>query len=941
MLDPPDTSDAIHVLKLLRPHSEPVEVQRACQLSSRFVTDNKFLLNRATYTPLCGLLLQKIAPLLSPSHTSTSAVLSPAQCQLITPLFDTCFLRGIPAVAFRQLTSVLAKQLPSEPSTESRSDPRAVVARTLVLFVARSTGGAQRLAQVISNVDDDDIGSGNNNDVVNTLVHLPSRLLNVLFSKSDATSDDNDYAGSDDGIDSNDYSNNNTKLYTNNAATSGLPISESEYVHTLCEALYLQPTTSDVVREGVVRALLSRIITLGYAPALISTLVNHNDVTKAQALLKLATSSRVHALLRGLLEAPVQDSRGEWFVRSILTYLIAHDRAARDACIYRIPFTRPLFRSPRMSLIRLVSTMCNITTLDGTNKPDAIHIDALTTAAENWSDESFALGADVAMQRQVTRLLLYYLCQTAPSANHVRDSKTVARPSVTVDIARGVQIRLDESDIRLRRHAMVIAEAASRHAGDPKPLKFDRTGLSETRRNVQKTIGDNAKDDDGDSDFSDIALSVGQPGSEIELEGDRSCMPTTAEQERACEVISEAVQVTDLTFSGDTVRTEGQNGADDSSRRHNRVVQHDWPVRNDFDDWQGEDDWSSSDSYEQTSSEDADQNAALYADEEALRKKLHAPDSVGRLLIFIREMNSAEGGAVTIPPETALAALRSIKLRADARRGTDALRIAALDLCLDLSIFEPERYPDNAVDALKLARESALTSVLRLDIGPTGCGLVSRVVCGPSADIGRRLETLTILTNAVRQEAEFVNSQDGNVVRGLRRGTQLLAEQFAHIFHTLVSALCAENAGNADFINVEGRDSELWARALVTLAALARGAGATLEGSAMRKELLSVTLDRVIPSVRADVVVRRAMALVLGSAVDNMTENELSQAFQGSSSNAVIYLREADIDDKDLSRLADRALEWLVAAAQDDADVGVRRFAALGMHKWAAHANLD
>lgn len=939
------TNDAIRFLQTLRlPPEGEDEVKRACQAACDFVTDGKHPLNRGTYTPLCRLLLEKITPLLTSPYKSSSATLSSTNRQLVTRLFDTSFLRGIPIVAFTELTATLAKSS-FHTNTGPNADSRSVVARTLVLFVARSIGGTQRLAQVIAHVDDAEVGSVNDSDVVNNLVHLPSRVLNILFSKPDTNEDDDDDDAAADQIDNsysnNDFSDDSIEHDFKNATTSKLPLSEHEYMHTLCEALYLQPDTSDIVRERVVRALLSRIITLGYAPTLISVLISHSDVAKSQRLLKLAASSRVHSLLRALLEAPVQNSHSEQFVRSVLTYLVVHDRAARDSCIYRIPFSRPLLRSPRLSLTRLVTTVCNLSISDE-NNVEAVCTDALTTAVENWSDEAFALGADVSMQRQVTRLLLYYLLHSAVLVTAPRGFATLTLPSVTLDIARGVQTRLDESDIRLRRHAMVIAEAASRHARDPKPLKFDRTGLSDSRRSIQKTIGDSTANEDGDSDFSDIALSVGRPGPVIENEIDANFTSSSfaLDQKEAIKTPSEATKLNGPGSSTEPECIKRQTDEVSNGRKRNLVVRHNWPCLTGSDDWQEEDDWSSVESYEQTSSEDESRSPNDYGDEEALRKKLQAPDSVWRLLAFIREMNSSDGGAVTIPPETALSALRSVKSRADTRRGTNAFRIAALDLCLDLSIFDPERFPDDTVDALKLARESALTAVLRLDIGVAGAGLVSQVICGPSADVGRRLETLSILTNAVRLEAEFVNAQGVNIVRGLRRGTQLLAEQFVHVFHTLVSSFCAEKAGSADFINVEGRDSELWARALIALAALARGAGATLEGSAMRKELLSVVLDRVAQSVRADVVVRRAMALVIGSAVDNMTENELSQVLEGSSNTAVIYVHEADVDDKNLSRLADRALEWLVAAARDDADVGVRRFAGLGLRKWATHSNI-
>lgn len=932
-------NDVIQVLQTLQSSPGGDEVERACYAVRNFITDKKSNLSRATYISLCRLLLEKITPFLTSSHSPASATLSSTNRRLITRLFDTCFLQGIPIVAFRELTTRLVKSS-SHPSTDPNVDPRAVIARTLVLFVAHTTGGTQRLAQVIAHSDDADIEGANDTDVVNNLVHLPSRLLNILFSQSDTDDDVENAHLFSSIISDNDCNDNRTKLDSKGSTDTKLPLSEREYMRTLCEALYLQPKTSDIVRERVVRTLMSRIITLGYAPTLVSVLISHNDVTKAQELLKLAASSRAHALLRALFEAPVKSSHSEQFVRDVLACLVTHDRAARDACIYRIPFSRPLLRTPRLSLTRLVTTMCNFRTSDEDNIHDSVRDDALMTAIENWSDEAFALGADVSMQRQVTRLLLYYLRHTAASNSALRGVTAFPSSSVTLDIARGVQLRLDESDIRLRRHAMVIAEAASRHAGDPKPLSFDRIGLDDSLRSIKKTIGDNATDEDGDSDFSDIALSVGQPRPHDEKERNENVSPASvaSDEKRMSKAASDLTR-NDSHVNHGTEYSKRKTDKADSEQNRDLVVRYKWPCRELSDDWQGEDDWSSVDSFEQTSSEDEDRDPHTYRNEEALREKLHAPDSVGRLLAFIREMNNSDGGAVTIPPEAALPALRLIKSRADTRRGTEAFRIASLDLCLELSIFDPERYPDDTMDALKSARELALTAVLRLDIGVAGAGLVSQVVCGPSADVGRRLETLSILSNAVRLEAEFVNAQGTKVVRGLRRGTQLLAEQFVHVFHTIVSSFCAENAGNADFINVEGRDNELWARALIALAALARGAGATLEGSAMRKELLSVVLDRVAPSVRADVVVRRAMALVIGSVVDNMTENELSQAFRGSSNSTVIYIREAGVDEKDLSRLADRALEWLVATAEDDADVGVRRFAALGLRKWATFAN--
>lgn len=930
----PSNTDVIQVWQKLPQQASANELEIACQSAYSFVTDKQRAVHGSTYTHLCRLLLDKVPLWLTWSRSQTTLTTSKSlQHQYnITRFFDDCFLKGNPVIAFAELTSVLTSDLSSK---ESRASA-VIVARTLVLFVNASNGGAQRLAQIISHVGNSDAGSNSEADIVNNLIHLPSRLLNVLYShfKSNGQDQELDLMTGSCDIDENRDQGDNT-IGETNWASGDFPITENDYMETLCEALHMQTSTLDVVRNHIEGALLSRIITLGYAHAIVSVIIRHKDTKKAQLLLTRVAPSRIQQIGFALLDADVNFAGdSDRFVRNTVIDLVQRNRAVRDAFMYRIPFSRPLFRHPRRSLLRLVKAISSAQKYDDVNANQDLCV-ALITAAENWSDESFTLGADITIQRQVTRLLLYYLRQGYSLGLSTENlSLSTSIQSIPLIIGRGVQIRLDESDVRLRRHAMVVAEAASRFARDKNPLTFDRAEMVNNRRNIQRIIGDDPTGDGADSDFSDLARSVGQ---------DRSC----SEENR--DILYDTFNCTDKTggsaFEEETIckdfpRSNSDNcGKNKTNTKLNCIVRCNWPQSKLEDNWQQDDDWSSTESYELTSSDDEGRYESMDVVEEALRKKLNAPDSVARFLELLREMNSSDGGAITVPSETALAALRSIATRADARRRVNALRTAALDLCLDISTFDSERYPDDVVTMLKTAREEALIAVIRLDIGLTGAGMITGIVCGPSADIGRRLETLTVLTNAVQKESRFVEMQVEKVERGLRRKTQILAEQFMLVFRTLADMLCTERAGNADFINMEQRDCELWARALVLFGALAHGAGATTEGIAMRRGLLSITLDRVSVSVRADVVVRRAMAVVFGSVVDGMTDGEISQALQGAANDVILSVQDLSTNDSNLEQLADRALEWLALAAESDADVGVRRFARLGLQRWAARAN--
>lgn len=838
------------------------------------------------FTTLCIALIDVVLPRL-------------AQHDYLLPKFQDIFMFGVPSVSFFLLSSGLTSSKDSF-CVES-------LATTLIHFVSDSS----RISHVIS--------KPHNTDLVNHLLHLPSRMSNILLSK-----------------------NTNVEL-----------LDETAYFSILATAIFIQPTTSDTQRDRIISELLARLVVMRKSNIIVSTFLNrafadsHSDldvkVKLVVSFLQKAPPSSMHHLTRALIDDG--QCKSESFLISVLSRLLLINRSARSAVFYEIPFRHPLLSQVRRATRRIVRSLYQ--------DADLIN-EGLIASAEMWSAEEFALGAGVKLQRQVTRLLLYYLRAAAklnPKDHDKRDDQ------VMMIIVEGVHARLNEEDIRIRRHAMVVGEAASRHARDENLLTFDRDGMKQARKEQNRIIGDDEPDDGGDSDFSEIGHGVGSgeksPFDDDDSEGDDTNIVlnsiadnVNSDRMKSGNDKASAEMMADINKPNGSSITSGNS----KGRRASSNVVYTWPEPA-TEDWENEDDWESPDEYQSSSDDEvmfgehASSRSELKRNVATLRKKLPAPMSVGRLLELLREMNGSDSGAVTVQVEEAIAAMRVIGAHTSSKmeERTSAIRPAAPSICVELVRFEAERYPDEAVEELLNAREKALVSIIQVDVAACGTELVQTVICGGTADIGRRLYALSVLSKAVASSQALTHDKRSDdrtptksiVVTPQQRALQPYGsdgtiarvrktEGLTLIFRALVDGVCA--GAGADFVEPDGRDCRVWAQALVTLATLADAAGKGTHGRWMRGELMDVAMNRVA-RINGDPMVRRAIALVLGHVIDGMADDELSAAFV-EKGDIVLLVR--DKDERDVPR---KSVEWLQNATEDDADVGVRRFAVVAIRK--------
>eukprot|EP00178_Gracilaria_changii_P019037 TRINITY_DN55462_c0_g1_i1.p1 TRINITY_DN55462_c0_g1~~TRINITY_DN55462_c0_g1_i1.p1 ORF type:complete len:906 (-),score=116.86 TRINITY_DN55462_c0_g1_i1:5732-8449(-) len=815
-------------------------------------------------------------------------------------MFERFFLHGNHSIAFRELCNALALN----------SDFGEVVAGILVVFVSKKTAGVRRLTEVLSRAT--------HSDLVSSLLHLPSRVTNVLMRTSLT-----------------EYENNNL-------------INEQEYFETLSEAIFHQSLTPDIERKSMLKDLIARMVIMKHSETLVQRFLDHENVEKLSQLMSLAPHRSIAPLSRALLTQRVESTRSEEELRETLCILLRQDPVARDACIHVLPFERPVFRRPKKSLKRLVHA---VTQGCGAQVAD----DALMTASEIWSSEAFASSEDMSMQRQVTRIILYYLKYTA----HKRKYASSISNSVMMVLVDGVHERLNANDIRIRRHGMVIGEAASRFCGDKKVLKFEREGSSSVRKIEKETIGDDMMEDGGDSDFSDLAEGVGRDA--------HSCKETKGKDssEQGEQVQAEADVPKQYVSSAEDYSKEDALRARRKSRRRQRLI---WPQSDRCEEWQQEDDWSSIESHSMTTSSEEGEdtlysNRALEQDYVELRKKLSAPMSVPRLLGLLIEVNKSNGGTIVVDANVAAAALRTLASRAEANFTTNStLRSAAVELCLEVVRIDADRYPDIDMPELVAARSEAFHRVVQMDIGACGSALVERVICGKMSDIRHRLEALGVLAKAVRSAHErvFFQRKDsgrkegvevkqityvgeptkllkhsldkwrGRQDKGVRTAVHIPAwdvDGIWRVYHTLASRLC--EGGGASFVQIEERDIEVWAQGILTLATLGCYGGSGAQGAEMRFAVIEIAMRRVT-RLKADSAVRRALALALSIVIGGMEDREVRAILVGGASDVIIFP-----DDDEVVDIGREAFEWLQRAAEGDADIGVRRFAMMTLRKWS------
>ncbi|PXF45463.1 hypothetical protein BWQ96_04761 [Gracilariopsis chorda] len=386
------------------------------------------------YTLLCRTLLDKVSPVLIRNH---DPIIEEAWIHM-----EKFFLFGSPAIAFDELCSIL----------NVNPEFGEVAARILVLFVSKSTGGVSRLTHVLQRA--------NRPEIVTSLLHLPSRITNVLLS---------------------------TSLTEPNPQEM---VDEDEYFGSIADAMFHQPLTSDVERESIMKDLIARMVTLKRSETLIHRFVLLGNTDKLVSMVSVAPHRALDPLLRALLDQKLETRRQEKQMSDALGSLLRDNVFVRDVCTHVIPFQRPLFRRPRTALKRLARIVVRTCAHD-------IAEDALMTAAERWSSEDFSAFEDIRVQRQITRLLLYYLKYTSKSQT---ESTSIAH-SVMMTLVDGVHARLDANDVRLRRHGMVVGEASSRYSRDKTVLHFERERAKDVQQLEKRAIGDDLAEDGGDTDF--------------------------------------------------------------------------------------------------------------------------------------------------------------------------------------------------------------------------------------------------------------------------------------------------------------------------------------------------------------------------------------------------------------------------------------------------------
>lgn len=849
-------------------------------------------IHSSQYTLIARALVDKVAPRLS--------TLPPAFSDLACTHLESILLNGDAAVAFGELTTAIRT------FSTAGAD---VIARTLTLFVDERLGAVGRLRRVLS--------SGDVRDYVSMIVHLPSVLRNVLCE---------------------------TAL---DGCKVESVVEDGVYFGTVAEAVYLQTNTSDAVRDQALAELLRRLVRMKLATVLVRRWLRKGNVRKIVTTALRAPQVAVPDLMHALFNLKCDDATSSQVLSKVTVALVSESPVACEACIGRIPFERPLLTRQRTGLKRIARAV------HVGGGMDAL-VRAMNVVAERWSAEEFSIQADMQLQRQVTRLLLYYLRR----ARDVEETRVmIGEESLMMILVQGVHHRLGDNDLRIRRHGMIIGEASSKHCDEKKPLKFEREGMKEGRRDEARVIGDDRFEDGGDSDFSELADRVDKDLSDEDVEDEYGDNETARRRE---DTGTERDDVKHITDANAAMAREEKNPADREGQHSKRLIdakaESFWSrgsatqAR-----WAAEDDWSSMGSYESSSSDsDADAGTSRWrTDYERIRRKIAAPMSVVRLLGLLREVNANDGGGLNVEAKTCLAALKMVKRLAEEgfgkRRGV--LRECGGEVLVEISGMDVERYPDEYVGGLEEAREDAMLKLVEMDVVGCGMRLVEEVICGKGSDVGKRSEGMRILSAGVRgakeravdmskreverrlkEEKKEGNGEIGRVTRRLsrRRKEEVVVkgelregwddEGLGRLFYRLLGGLC--EGGGGEFLDVIGRDSQLWASGLLCGIALAGAAGVSKEGCEMREEILRVVVEKVIREC-GDVSVRRACALALGAVVESMGEVEVEGMFG-----------RREIEVVEIEGVVEEGVEWLSRAAERDADVGVRRLAGRTLGIW-------
>lgn len=806
--------------------------------------------------------------------------------------FDSVFLNGAAHVAFDALADAL------RPQTAGAD----VLARTALLFAAERAGGNRRLAAVLAHAPHAGIAPGR---IAAALAHLPSRIANVA-------------------------------LATRSAADPTL-LDEGDHARALAHAIIAQPAARDPTRDALVTALLGALIRLGCASEVAVAWAAAGDAQRAARASAIAPDTCIVPLLRAFLELPRENST---FSSAACKALLRASATARFAAVQPLQLAKPPLRRPRISVPRLVGS------LRETEGSDAI-AKALHEAASVWSGQNFAVHADFRLQRHLTRLVLFYIRALYGTLDEKRED-------VMVVLAQGVTHRLDHGDERIRRYGMVIGEAFSRFCGDEKPLKFPRSSNGPSNNSSEL----DAEDDGGDSDFSAVAN-----------DEERDYLLVESEENILDENPEAGKSSSDIISSNDSPEHNIEkpsyvHGDKKFSKRKRRQAQSSWEYQ-DTDNappaaWELEDDWSSLDGI--SSSDESDEEEltmrlhATRKDYEAVRAKVGAPMSISRVLGMLRTANSGTDASLDYDAQVVVSTLRTISTRARASRRGDSLYLAAVELCRATFHVASDRFPDEYVDIVAAARRDTVLALATLDIAGVGAFLITDVAVGEHADLSRRSNALSLLTEASRAVSAIVPTQNEpkatkskakhptiqQVGTVTRRHAHSLAARKVHSDRDDIASRALNSftvcAGKLFFLLANGlssprkhsvlapfaeTDPAIYAQSLATLAALLSLAG---EGCLQRRDMAQALTELAVrASTHSDTAVRRAAAISAGAAAAATSPSDLAERW--TMTNAQVSLSHQD-------GAADGLFGWLTRASDEDGDALVRRFASIALSRW-------
>lgn len=971
------------------------------------------------FRSLANILVDRVAPWLcsGSAHATSEAERH----------FDTVFLNGPAHVAFNALVCGLShsRTHTSELPATQAGPSSEVCARTLVMFTDPRLDGARRLASVLASP------SLTSPVSAASLAHLPARIANAtLGSSSEAGLVESTYYG----VLSSALMFACLRVCQEKPARS--PLDETRREDTIVCSFYETSLEGRDSFEELVAVLVGKLVVLRQATLMVDSWISIASeserygaeqlafqlgpqragestgslqeegavsVSPEEALCSMisrAPASATAALVRALVTDPPfkensnrqlhQAGRGQTcFSKSAnhgrlrqraLCLLISKSRFALDQLVLQIPFVRPLLPTPRSSLRRIVRSVVDVGAADA----------GLRTAIQRWANSDFTACHDVALQCQVTRLLLLYM--------EILRQPNNPQSSLLVDLAGGVCGRLPNSQLAIQRYGMLVGEMTSRLVSDAKPLAFDRKRDSDSDRNGH--TGTNSEEDVSDSDLSEIArLEVGDGSSSSG--GSREENDEVPDSTLTSPCAQPAVRCLESSSGDDSIiaTTRFQKPHVSSSDIILGPSRPSSPQRQPW--WCDDDAWSSEDSFAMSMSEsdmfvanessedqassphprtspnDGNDNYVggkvwstplLERDYLAVKQHMGAPMSVARILVMLRQLNSGDQ-KLAVNPELVTSTLRTLCARIERIQNTSddvpaawpTLTEAAEDLCLAIFNISPHTFPPSFASGISELRRRALLALAGIDLGRVGSALVENVFAHRDSAYGCRVESVELVCIAMRALAEADDASMASLASG--SVPQPRADTIGHVTRRFDRSLQLDEArrvqrGGATrirrrapavaerlFYGIASGLQSLWnsseegcgglaAQALITLGVVVDCAGVACTG---RDDMCAALVDAVGAwRVREEAVVRRASALALGAAaraVSKAAARELA-GLETSVSTSADLKRSLFGDEGDSGTSS--TVEWLRDAANGaDGDVYVRQFAAASLRTWA------